>query len=471
MIFFHGDVVIRALFFLLCFFFPVNAFDITVCGTGFTGISTAYAISTELEKVGVGEGVTLHVVGKWDWQAAQKEASEQEITAFEHETSGWGPLGLQLYREKPWNYSDGLLDQGHYFISNSLSEEEKRIVDLFNHWHINHLSSESERMNNYLDFNAFCCERWHLFKNEHPENPFDLSLHGCWVFRTESQAKEMLEQLPGIQACLNTEVFVNILPFWSQVIKENKFVGLFFPEDGMVDSQKLRSWMWGKLLEKRGGKPAIVLHQSLAIERLLVTEEGVCQGIQFEDGSILQSDIVILATGYGTKALVDPLGIDLPLGKLWGFAMKAQLTEAADNLFAGPIGTCTYRLFTMINGGKNITAATPFSCIVPENSVPSSTFFKEQLRGQITSLFKDRLDTSSIRFVLAPRVFTPDELPIIDLEQTIPHLMVLLPTYHLGLTQSLGIGHLAAQHLLKSLGKETELLLPLKPFRLDRFKK
>lgn len=70
----------------------------------------------------------------------------------------------------------------------------------------------------------------------------------------------------------------------------------------------------------------------------------------------------------------------------------------------------------------------------------------------------------SHHFFVAPRTGIPDDLPIIDLEQAIPGLIVLNPTSHLGNTQSIGLGKIVSFHLLGGLSP-----FPLDTFRLDRF--
>ena len=181
----------------------------------------------------------------------------------------------------------------------------------------------------------------------------------------ESLLKELEDMKSVAYGCFDLTELPISSPFMLLRSKEKGFKGVFFPEDGMVEGDKLRNLLWGKLLEKRGGKPAVALHQGKAVKKLLLSEDGVCSGVQFEDGSTLRSDLVILATGYGTKALVKDLGVDLPLWKLWGASVKAKLKEEATNLFPGPIGTSSYGLFVAITGGKNISAIDSRSFFVP----------------------------------------------------------------------------------------------------------
>jgi len=75
----------------------------------------------------------------------------------------------------------------------------------------------------------------------------------------------------------------------------------------------------------------------------------------------------------------------------------------------------------------------------------------------------------TIQYYLAPRTLVPDELPVIDFEHTVPNLLILLPTYHLGLTQSIALAKLAAMHTLNKLGKNQAMPLSLEPYSVDRF--
>ncbi len=449
----------------LLFVLPVFSCDIIVNGSGVVGVWSAYSLSEELEKEGLGEQVMIHLVSQVDWL---ENTPAGEITVFDQETSGWGPAGLQLEEIVPWN-SKSLLSS--FYVSPDISEEGKKVVDQFIYWHENHPETEEGRFGAYEFINRFAKEQWFAFyaalSNEE-RKALDCSLEGAWALKESDQAiAELMTTHKGV-ACLDSGLLAQKLPFYHSYVLEKDLKGFLIEDHGVVDSQKLREWMWGKLFEKRGGKPAVTLHLGKRVERLLMSEEGVCKGVQFEDGSIQEADLTLLATGYGTKALVKDLGIDLPLTKLWGAAVKAVLKKEAFNHFPGPLGL--NGLYVMLLGNKKITAVGPHSFFLPENTVPAPLLFKERLRSSLLERYKDKIDTSTIQYYLAPRTLVPDELPVIDFEHTVPNLLILLPTYHLGLTQSIALAKLAAMHTLNKLGKNQAMPCSLDPYSVDRFK-
>jgi len=463
---------------------PLAAFDVTVAGTGITGLWTAYTLSNELEKAGLGNQVTLHIVSKVDWQEMLSHAKDQEIIDFSDETSGWGPVGLQLNSGiTPWNMdgskielfkrSIGNLDSS-YYISPEMDEEGKLFIEMFAGWHDNHLETNSKRPIAMEAVNRLASDLWKEFKDQigsEEAAKIHLTFDGIATVvpdlsALEGSIKGYVEKQFPFETYKDSAKLAKRLPLYAETILEKNWQGLFLSGDGSVESNELRHYLWNALLEKRGGRPKVVFHLGSGIESFLPSSTGV----RLEDGTDISSDLVVLAMGYGTKQLLQSKNVPLPLGKIWGSVLKASLQNEDSSLFTGGVSVRPLGLFALVPSGKYYISSYQHSFLLPSDTIPSPLLFKERLKEKVRTLAGNQLKEETIQFFVAPRVMTPDDLPIIDLEATLENVIVLLPTGHMGLTQSPALGKLATLHILKRLGQEVELPISLEAYRADRFK-
>jgi|GEM_PF-2184990 len=481
-----------------CFFYASFLFSkpvtVTVTGTGVTGLWSAYSVCKELEKEGL-ENATLNLVGRWDWDSFLEESSSLNTVIFSHEASGFGPIGIQPHSGLVWNTDNevvGLVERGigvpsaSFYTSEVLDEEGKEFLELYVGWHARHQDAENDpgssfrRQEALVAVNRYARGIWGKFNTFGEDNPLDLYLEGAWriydnplQFEAVLKSLEILEKFGyGAEVVYDTKELARRVPFYKKIILETGAQGVFFKDDGFLDSNKLRRFLRDYLLQEGKGKTRVVLYQDSAVVDLIRDEEGNCSGVRLANGKEIQSDVTILSMGLENKNILRRYQIELPLWNVWGAAVKAPLNPESETPPNGGVSFHTQRCLTASPDKKNITIA-GISMVLSEGEEPHPGLYVEKITKSLADIFKDRVDMSSLQFRIAPGTGIPDDLPIIGLDVSgIANLIVLNPTSHLGNTQSIGLGKIAALRTLEILGKDVEYPegLPLHSYRLDRFR-
>ncbi|MES2199420.1 MAG: FAD-dependent oxidoreductase [Chlamydiota bacterium] len=485
--------IIRRVF--ACFFIGkalfLDAVTVTVAGTGVTGLWSAYSICKELKEQGQGDA-TLIIIGKWDWQAELKKSCFQDVAIFSHEASGFGPIGIQPHSGLLWNTDNEVIDlvkkgigqeKASFYTSNTLNKEGTEFLELYVGWHGRHLDrddpgSSYRRQGDLVAINRYCRELWGDF-NSLQEGNVDLYLEGAWriydnpvQFAAALKSLEILENFDyGAEAVHDSKELARRIPFYQKIILETNSKGIFFKEDGFLDSNKLRHFLWAYLTEEKQGKPRVIVYQDSEVIDIIKDEKGACAGVCLADGKQIYSDVTVLAMGLDNKTILKQHEIELPLWSVWGAAVKARLVQELELPPSGGVSFHSQRCITASPDKKIMTIA-GISMVLSEKEEPYPSLYQEKLTKSLIDIFDDRVDMTSLQFKVAPRTGIPDDLPVIGLDVPgIKNLIVLNPTSHLGNTQSIGLGKIAALGVLKSIGVNVTYpeALQLDRYRLDRF--
>lgn len=484
----------RSLIFILAVISTLFAepITITVAGTGLTGIWTAYSICKDLELENKGDAVRLILLGKWDWEKELNEASNKELALFTHETSGFGPIGIQPHSGLLWNTDNEVVDlvkrgignkTASFYTSEDLEDEGKEFLELYVGWHGRHPDQENDPASSYqrqkalIEINRYARALWQKFADQHP--PIDLHLEGAFrVYDNPLHFANALKSLEILktfnypaEAIHDPQALADRLPFYQETILRDQSQGIFFPDDGLIDSNQLRRFLWSYLTEKREGKPEIVIRSDGEISGFNIDSEGNCRGLFLRNGETIDSDITILATGLANRSLLSQLGFELPLWSIWGAAVRAPLVEK-ENAPKGGVSFHSERCITASTDGRTITVA-GMSLVIPAGTTPDEEMVRNKLTQNLSAIFGNRVDHKSLRFAIAPRTGIPDDLPIIGLHvEGINHLIVLNPTSHLGNTQSIALGKIASIEVQRKIGvnRAYPSAINLFNYRLDRFR-
>lgn len=183
---------------LLCIFVLFThtfswAYTIAVAGTGLTGLWTAYSISKALEANKLDKKIDIALIGEWNWEDGVQASLQNEITVFSHETSGFGPIGIQPHSGLLWNTDNEVValvksgigkPEASFYTSPNLEEAGQEFLELYVGWHGRHPSGPSssfERQRALLSFNQYARKLWQIFSEQQNRNSdFDLHLEGAW---------------------------------------------------------------------------------------------------------------------------------------------------------------------------------------------------------------------------------------------------------------------------------------------------
>jgi sarcosine oxidase subunit beta len=115
---------------------------------------------------------------------------------------------------------------------------------------------------------------------------------------------------------------------WPQLELADFAAFSYEPRGGYADASQT-AFLFGRQARARGAR----IRPATSVTRLLVRDERV-RGVEFADGSELQSDTVVLAAGVWSADLLAPLGVKLPIR-----AERAELLliDAGDPLRDQPV--------------------------------------------------------------------------------------------------------------------------------------
>jgi glycine/D-amino acid oxidase-like deaminating enzyme len=487
--------LLRVLFFL-SFLIRLHAQDLTiaVAGTGLTGLWTVYSLCQELENYNI-DSVKLVVIGKWNWKEALENSLSEETTVFTHEASGFGPIGIQPHSGLLWNTDNEVVDlvkkgigkpEASFYTAPNLEEEGRVFLELYAGWHGRHLdqyndpASSYNRQRSLININRYARRLWGQFYAEqnisNDNNPFDIHLDGAWRvyddpvhFNNALNSLKILQQYdyPAV-AIADSYELANQIPFYRDAILRDQKKGIYFSDDGLVSSNKIRKYIWSYLQKCN---ILIEFYLDSEVDDLLTDENGNCTGVVLKNGEEVEADLTFLAMGLANKNILKQHDIDLPLWNVWGAAIKAPLNDLDIAPPTGGVSFHSNRCITAAPDGKTMIIAGT-SMVVSENETPHPTLYRPKLLRNLDILFGDRVDQTQVVFNVAPRTGIADDLPVIGFDvPNISNLVVLNPTSHLGNTQSIALGKLAALYAIDFLGYIVIYPkgLDLFDYRLDRF--
>ena len=475
--------------FLLLLPLSAIAKTIAVVGTGLTGLWTAYSITKALQENPIDENVKVIVVGKWDWIEAQKDT-----TVFSHEASGFGPIGIQPHSGLLWNTDNEAVTlvkngignpEASFYTSEHLEEEGWFFLDLYTGWHARHPDQLTDPASSYrrqealIAINRYARKLWGEFYETLKSHPIDIHLEGAWRIYDDpvhfQNAVQSLRTLNDFSYPALTEEnptkLAEALPFYREAILRDQKQGVFFSDDGLIDSNQLRHFLWSYLTGDQHEKVQFSFYLDSEVDHLVMKGHS-CKGVVLKNKAEVSSDITVLSMGLENKVLLAQNGWEIPMWSVWGAAVKAKLLQDLPEPPKGGVSFHSQRCITAAPDGKTMVIAGT-SMVVSANEVPDPVLYQKKLTKNLNTLFAGKVDSSSLKFYAAPRPGIPDDLPIIGLEvPQIENLIVLNPTSHLGNTQSIALGKLASIQVLSTLGvgkNPFPVELNLTNYRLDRF--
>jgi len=186
-------------------------------------------------------------------------------------------------------------------------------------------------------------------------------------------------------------------------------------------------------------------------------ENGRAIGATLDDGQRLAAKQVVVAAGTGSKNLLRPLGIHVPLAGIAGYqaVLADPGVEFRHSVIYADGGFC----FTPMTRGLQIGGTIEFAADGAQPDFRRAEIILEKARRIIPEL-----RTGQLEFGVGYRPFLPDTKPVIDRSERLPNVLMAFGHGQLGLTLGATTGRLIAQ--LASGETPTQ---DLTPFRANRF--
>ncbi len=228
------------------------------------------------------------------------------------------------------------------------------------------------------------------------------------LFRTQKQldhvgddtvvldAHEVPYEVLDVAGCIAVE------PALARV--REKFVGgLRLPGDETGDAH-LFTQRLAAIAQQRG----VSFRYGVSVEQLRA-EGGRITGVELKGGEVVSADLYVAAMGSYTPALLQPLGIDLPIYPVKGYSLTLPITDPA----AAPESTVmdeTYKIAITRLGDRIRVGGTAelagFNLDLPESR-------RQTLAFSVGDLFPYGGDLSKATFWTGLRPMTPDGTPIV----------------------------------------------------------
>jgi D-amino-acid dehydrogenase len=217
----------------------------------------------------------------------------------------------------------------------------------------------------------------------------------------------------------------------------------------------------GQVSDPQGVRDAILLRFSeLGGEVTTGKATGVGTGgsVTLADGSTRQADLVLIAAGAWSAALLATLGVRAPLIGERGYSVQADSHDWPADL-PTTVFEEHFVVFSRFNSGLRAT-----SCI---------EFGRPDAPGDVRKwvLLERRIADLGVRFEgkrdrwVGPRPTLPDYVPAIGRLENAPKVLYAFGHAHLGLTMSA-----ATAEIVAALATEAAPGVDLKPYAIERFK-
>ncbi len=190
------------------------------------------------------------------------------------------------------------------------------------------------------------------------------------------------------------------------LVKDNLLGGLRLPHDETGDCQ-----LFTTNLALKAQKLGVKFRQDVQIERLL-TENGKLSGVEInadDNREVLQADQYVVALGSYSRALMQGLGLHIPVYPVKGYSLTVPVTNPA----MAPVSTVMDETYKV--------AITRFDDRIRVGGMAELAGFdlslnprrRETLEMVLGSLFPNGGDVSKSQFWTGLRPMTPDGTPII----------------------------------------------------------
>jgi D-amino-acid dehydrogenase len=222
------------------------------------------------------------------------------------------------------------------------------------------------------------------------------------------------------------------------LVKDKLMGGLRLPHDETGDCQ-----LFTANLAKQAQAMGVKFRQNSQIERLLI-ENGKLTGVEITTNKgieTLKADQYVVALGSYSRALMQGLGLQIPVYPVKGYSLTVPVTNSA----MAPVSTVMDETYKV--------AITRFDDRIRVGGMAELAGFdlslnprrRETLEMVLNGLFPNGGDTTKSQFWTGLRPMTPDGTPIIG-KASVLHDNVWLNTGHgtLGWTMACGSGQLLA---------------------------
>ena len=147
------------------------------------------------------------------------------------------------------------------------------------------------------------------------------------------------------------------IPFYAETILRDQKKGVFFEDDGLVSSNKLRKYLWKDLTAINDKLPDVAFYLDSEVNELIMDAEHNCTGFILKDGKSVDADMAILAMGLANKHLLTQYGVRLPLWSVWGAAIRGKLKDSTECPPKGGVSFHSQRCITAAPDGQNMIVA------------------------------------------------------------------------------------------------------------------
>ncbi|MEJ8473756.1 D-amino acid dehydrogenase [Roseibium algae] len=212
--------------------------------------------------------------------------------------------------------------------------------------------------------------------------------------------------------------------------------GLHLTTDEIGDCHKFCQEL-ARLISAQG---ACRIQYGTTVQKLL-TESGKIIGVQSDKGDF-QADAVVIAAGPWARALLDPLGVKVPLYPVKGYSITAEITDLEYAPRSSVMDEHSKVMVTRL--GNRIRAAGIAELAGFDASLPTATI--DALRHRVAELFPGAADYGSSKIWCGFRPMTPDG-PSITEARGFSNLWLNVGHGSNGWTQACGTGQLLANRV------------------------
>jgi sarcosine oxidase subunit beta len=193
---------------------------------------------------------------------------------------------------------------------------------------------------------------------------------------------------------------------------------------------------------------------------------GRASAVVTDEGDVFEGDTILLAAGYGSRAIANTVGIDVPVVP---HVDEALVTEAQPHMFWQMLGTAAADFYghqtshgSFVFGGTSGMAdfIEKSDGVPPTDSITASA----TCRG-IMGYFPALRDAKIVRTWAGWLDICADKVPVIDAVAEVPGLILACGFSGHGFGIGPGVGKLLSQLIM---GRQTEV--DLHELRYDRFK-
>ena len=439
---------------------------IVIIGGGVTGLTTAFILNKAC-----GQEYSITLVSLEDPTETINRSKFSKIS-FCSSPSFAGPLGLEPQSAQIWNgpgteirIKEGLKNQlSTLAVSNNLSPDSEKWLKTFAYWDWNHKDIVSRTENLYV-FNTLAINE---FKNTFSSDAAKIGMALNGNLRIYINQKEyndvkihvdLVNKHGGKAKLINKDDCLKFNKELKNYLINKSIAGAaYYPMDGRIDGLKHVQYLADKLKTIRGLK--LIYKEKMKSIRKVKTGDFV---LTLSNGKEIKADYVITANGFGSKELLKPLGIELPVHKLWGWSCvipKIKRIKTYNPMTIGFNSEC----FIVSEFDSYLKVGGLTEIINEDVEKPNFERVEKLMLKNIRIVFPNNLNFHLAQYFAGARCMTFDDLPVIGPVGGINNLLLAVPTGHLGFLQSVAIGKIIENIILKK-----PQPISLNPYSLERF--